>query len=129
VGRARTKITFVLSHQTIEDLRERVKPEERSRLWSVLSFELWAEIPGVNRARRRLLLSAGADRFGLWGAYGQPHVAWGRFCSFRCLHWKAKFLIIDHLHGDHGAREIESYLLRWGNECRLIVIPERRVPE
>jgi uncharacterized membrane protein YphA (DoxX/SURF4 family) len=27
-------------------------------------------------------LSAVADRFGLWGAYGQPHVAWGDFGRF-----------------------------------------------
>jgi uncharacterized membrane protein YphA (DoxX/SURF4 family) len=27
-------------------------------------------------------LSAVADRFGLWGAYGQPHVAWGDFPRF-----------------------------------------------
>lgn len=27
-------------------------------------------------------LSAVADRFGLWGAYGKPHVAWGNFSHF-----------------------------------------------
>ena len=27
-------------------------------------------------------LSAVADRFGLWGAYGKPHVAWGDFAHF-----------------------------------------------
>lgn len=27
-------------------------------------------------------LSAVADRFGLWGTYGQPHVAWGGFARF-----------------------------------------------
>jgi len=27
-------------------------------------------------------LSAVADRFGLWGAYGQPNVAWGDFSRF-----------------------------------------------
>jgi uncharacterized membrane protein YphA (DoxX/SURF4 family) len=27
-------------------------------------------------------LSAVADRFGLWGAYGRPHVAWGDFPRF-----------------------------------------------
>jgi uncharacterized membrane protein YphA (DoxX/SURF4 family) len=27
-------------------------------------------------------LSAVADRFGLWGAYGKPHVAWGNFSRF-----------------------------------------------
>jgi uncharacterized membrane protein YphA (DoxX/SURF4 family) len=27
-------------------------------------------------------LSAVADRFGLWGAFGQPNVAWGNFAKF-----------------------------------------------
>ena len=27
-------------------------------------------------------LSAVADRFGLWGVYGQPNVAWGNFARF-----------------------------------------------
>jgi uncharacterized membrane protein YphA (DoxX/SURF4 family) len=27
-------------------------------------------------------LSAVADRFGLWGAYGQPNVAWGNYSRF-----------------------------------------------
>lgn len=27
-------------------------------------------------------LSAVADRFGLWGSYGKPHVAWGDFARF-----------------------------------------------
>jgi len=27
-------------------------------------------------------LSAVADRFGLWGAFGEPHVAWGTFAKF-----------------------------------------------
>jgi ABC-type uncharacterized transport system YnjBCD permease subunit len=27
-------------------------------------------------------LSAVADRFGLWGAYGHAHVAWGNFARF-----------------------------------------------
>jgi uncharacterized membrane protein YphA (DoxX/SURF4 family) len=27
-------------------------------------------------------LSAAADRFGLWGAFGQPNVAWGNFSRF-----------------------------------------------
>ena len=26
-------------------------------------------------------LSAVADRFGLWGVYGQPNVAWGKLCA------------------------------------------------
>lgn len=27
-------------------------------------------------------LSAVADRFGLWGAYGQPNIAWGNYARF-----------------------------------------------
>ena len=27
-------------------------------------------------------LSADADRFGLWGSFGKPHVAWGTFARF-----------------------------------------------
>lgn len=27
-------------------------------------------------------LSAVADRFGLWGAYGQPNIAWGNYAGF-----------------------------------------------
>src|ERR1700756_2876131 len=28
------------------------------------------------------LLSAVADRFGLWGVYGQPNVSWGNYARF-----------------------------------------------
>jgi hypothetical protein len=28
-------------------------------------------------------LSAVADRFGLWGAFGEPYVAWGTFARLR----------------------------------------------
>jgi len=38
-------------------------------------------------------LSAVADRFGLWGAFGQPNVAWGDFARFTAytakLNWFA----------------------------------------
>jgi hypothetical protein len=27
-------------------------------------------------------LSAVADRFGMWGSYGQPNVAWGNYARF-----------------------------------------------
>src|SRR6185437_2052306 len=33
-------------------------------------------------------LSAIADRFGLWGAYGQPNVAWGNYARF--VHYTAE---------------------------------------
>ena len=37
------------------------------------------------------LLSAVADRFGLWGAFGQPNVEWGNFSRFleytQTLNW------------------------------------------
>lgn len=46
-------------------------------------------------------LSAVADRFGLWGAYGQPHVAWGDFSRFVAytgqLNWFAPTAVIPAL--------------------------------
>jgi uncharacterized membrane protein YphA (DoxX/SURF4 family) len=46
-------------------------------------------------------LSAVADRFGLWGAYGQPNVAWGDFSRFVAytgqLNWFAPTAVIPAL--------------------------------
>jgi len=46
-------------------------------------------------------LSAVADRFGLWGAYGQPHVAWGDFARFVAytgkLNWFVPAILIPAL--------------------------------
>jgi uncharacterized membrane protein YphA (DoxX/SURF4 family) len=46
-------------------------------------------------------LSAVADRFGLWGAYGQPNVAWGDFSRFVAytgkLNWFAAAAVIPAL--------------------------------
>jgi uncharacterized membrane protein YphA (DoxX/SURF4 family) len=46
-------------------------------------------------------LSAVADRFGLWGAYGQPNVSWGnyaRFVSYTAkLNWFLPALVIPAL--------------------------------
>jgi uncharacterized membrane protein YphA (DoxX/SURF4 family) len=46
-------------------------------------------------------LSAVADRFGLWGAYGQPNVAWGDFSRFVAytekLNWFAPTAVIPTL--------------------------------
>ncbi|MBV8815021.1 MAG: DoxX family protein [Verrucomicrobia bacterium] len=46
-------------------------------------------------------LSAVADRFGLWGAYGQPHVAWGDFARFVAytgkLNWFVPAMLIPAL--------------------------------
>jgi uncharacterized membrane protein YphA (DoxX/SURF4 family) len=43
-------------------------------------------------------LSAVADRFGLWGAFGQPNVAWGDFAHFTAytakLNWFAPPTVI-----------------------------------
>ena len=48
---------------------------------------LRVKLRGVSTVLLRLglgatFLSAVADRFGLWGAFGQPHVAWGNFARF-----------------------------------------------
>jgi uncharacterized membrane protein YphA (DoxX/SURF4 family) len=38
---------------------------------------------GISAVRPRVsFLSAVADRFGLWGTYGQPNVAWGNYARF-----------------------------------------------
>ncbi|HEX8148373.1 MAG TPA: DoxX family membrane protein, partial [Pyrinomonadaceae bacterium] len=46
-------------------------------------------------------LSAVADRFGLWGAYGEPGVAWGDFAHFTAytatLNWFAPAGLIPAL--------------------------------
>jgi len=46
-------------------------------------------------------LSAVADRFGLWGVYGQPNVAWGDFSGFVTyvgkLNWFAPMAVIPAL--------------------------------
>jgi uncharacterized membrane protein YphA (DoxX/SURF4 family) len=46
-------------------------------------------------------LSAVADRFGLWGAYGRPHVAWGDFARFIAytgkLNWFAPTALLPAL--------------------------------
>jgi uncharacterized membrane protein YphA (DoxX/SURF4 family) len=47
----------------------------------------WARLAAVSSVFLRLalgisFLSAVADRFGLWGVYGQPHVAWGNYARF-----------------------------------------------
>lgn len=44
----------------------------------------WAKFSSVflRLALGTAFLSAVADRFGLWGAYGQPNVAWGDYARF-----------------------------------------------
>jgi uncharacterized membrane protein YphA (DoxX/SURF4 family) len=46
-------------------------------------------------------LSAVADRFGLWGSFGQPHVAWGEFSRFVAyterLNWFAPHALVPAL--------------------------------
>ena len=47
----------------------------------------WAGLATVSSVFLRLalgisFLSAIADRFGLWGVYGQPNVAWGNYARF-----------------------------------------------
>src|ERR1043166_12900 len=47
----------------------------------------WAGLAAVSSVFLRLalgisFLSAVADRFGLWGVYGQPNVSWGNYARF-----------------------------------------------
>ena len=51
------------------------------------SADYWRILSGASSVFLRFalglsFLSAVADRFGLWGAFGTPHVAWGTFSRF-----------------------------------------------
>lgn len=40
-----------------------------------------------------LLFVCGRDRFGLWGAFDEPHVAWGTFARFVAYTGKLNWLL------------------------------------
>ena len=65
-------------------------------------------------------LSAVADRFGLWGSFGQPNVAWGSFSRFleytRRLNWYLPAGIDPAAGGYHDGRGVA---LRSSSSCRL----------
>ena len=48
------------------------------RTLSIVRYAIWI----ARLAFGITLLSAVADRFGLWGPYGAPHVAWGDWAHF-----------------------------------------------
>lgn len=73
------------------------------------------------------LLSAVADRFGLWGAFGKPHVAWGTFARFVAytgqLNWflpKATIPALAIL--STGAEIILAFLLLFGWQTRIAAL-------
>ena len=58
-------------------------------------------------------LSGVADRFGLWGTYGQPNVAWGDFSRFieytGKLNWFAPFAALDNPASSERTRTVLSW--------------------
>ena len=42
-------------------------------------------------------LSALADRFGLWGAFGRPNVSWGSFARFVAYTGKLNWFLLEAL--------------------------------
>lgn len=62
-------------HETISDLAMRTANPEGNRWPSYATIYLRLAL-GVT------FLSAVADRFGIWGRPGAPHVAWGNFHNF-----------------------------------------------
>lgn len=71
--------------------------------------------------------SAVADRFGLWGAFGQPHVAWGNYARFleytRTLNWFLPPGIIPLIGAAAtGAEIIFGFLLLVGWHTRLAAL-------
>ena len=72
-------------------------------------------------------LSAVADRFGLWGASGEPHVAWGTFARFVAytgkLNWFLPLPVIPTLAIVATAAEIIlgiSLLLGWQTQITAL---------
>jgi uncharacterized membrane protein YphA (DoxX/SURF4 family) len=80
----------------------------------------WAGLATVSSVFLRLalgisFLSAVADRFGLWGIYGQPNVAWGNYARFVAytakLNWLLPAAMIPALANVSTAAEILFGLL------------------
>lgn len=74
------------------------------------------------------LLSAVADRFGLWGTYGQPNVAWGdygRFVGYTAkLNWFLPAAMIPELAMiATGAETLFGLLLVLGWKTRITALP------
>ena len=72
-------------------------------------------------------LSAVADRFGLWGAYGQPNVSWGDYARFvdytARLNWFLPAAMIPTLAMIATAAEtILGLLLVFGWETRIVAL-------
>ena len=73
------------------------------------------------------LLSAVADRFGLWGAFGKPHVAWETFARFVAytgkLNWFLPEATIPALAIlSTGAETILAFLLLFGWQTRIAAL-------
>jgi uncharacterized membrane protein YphA (DoxX/SURF4 family) len=92
----------------------------------------WAGLAKVSSVFLRLalgisFLSAVADRFGLWGVYGQPNVAWGNYARFVAytakLNWFLPAAIIPLLAIISTAAEILfGLLLVLGWKTRTIAL-------
>ena len=92
----------------------------------------WTALARVSSVFLRLalgisFLSAVADRFGLWGAYGQPNVAWGNYARFVAytakLNWFLPAAIIPFLAIISTAAEILfGFLLVLGWKTRTIAL-------
>jgi len=72
-------------------------------------------------------LSAVADRFGIWGDFGQPHVAWGTFAKFEAytgqLNWFLPKTVIPALAViSTGAETVLAILLILGWQTRLAAL-------
>jgi putative oxidoreductase len=71
-----------MANETIGQGQVQVKDSPvRTKAKAAGRIPKFAEIYG-RIALGAAFLSAVGDRFGLWGAYGKPHVAWGDFAHF-----------------------------------------------
>jgi len=67
----------------------------QGRAWENLSLNRLANFSFVflRLALGASFLSAVADRFGLWGAFGQPNIAWGDFTHFTAYTAKINWFV------------------------------------
>ncbi len=92
----------------------------------------WARVANFSSVFLRLalgisFLSAVADRFGLWGAYGQPNVFWGNYVRFvdytAKLNWFLPASIIPALANiATGAETLFGILLVVGCKTRITAL-------
>jgi uncharacterized membrane protein YphA (DoxX/SURF4 family) len=114
----------VIIPMTISDLMRKFSMNDRNQGSTILSASSSAFL---RFALGFSFLSAVADRFGLWGAFGRPRVAWGTFARFIAytgqLNWFLPKAMIPALAvAATGAETILGILLLIGWQTRTAAL-------